>query len=106
MNYEAFIDTLEKTESPSGLDPRLAALWCERKGDWDRAHRIVQELADRSAARVHAYLHRVEGDLGNSRYWHNRAGTGFPEHLSLEEEWRLLVEQLLEGGGKIPSDQA
>ena len=26
------------------------------------------------AAHVHAYLHRVEGDLGNARYWYRRAG--------------------------------
>ena len=28
---------------------------------------------DRDAAWVHAYLHRVEGDDGNARYWYTQA---------------------------------
>ena len=47
---------------------RLAA------GDWDEAHRIVQDDPSPEAAWVHAHLHRVEGDLGNAGYWYRRAG--------------------------------
>ncbi len=47
---------------------RLAA------GDWDGAHRIVQDDPSPEAAWVHAHLHRVEGDLGNAGYWYRRAG--------------------------------
>jgi hypothetical protein len=43
---------------------------------------------------VHAYLHRVEGDPGNARYWYARAkkpaATG-----SLDEEWARIAEALL-----------
>jgi hypothetical protein len=42
---------------------------------WDAAHRIVQHYdADRTAAWIHAVLHKIEGDLDNSRYWYRRAG--------------------------------
>jgi len=44
-------------------------------GQWDAAHRIVQQYeADAIAAWIHAVLHKIEGDLDNSRYWYRRAG--------------------------------
>ena len=100
MNYDDFLDSLEADRPPAELDPWLEALWYARKGDWDRAHRMVQALGDRKAARIHAYLHRVEGDLWNSRYWHDRAGSRFPDHLSIEEEWSALVKQALATPGQ------
>jgi hypothetical protein len=67
----------------------LQALDAERNGDWDRAHRIVQEIQTPEAAWIHAYLHRVEGDLGNAAYWYRRAGR--PEcKASIEEEQQEL----------------
>jgi hypothetical protein len=45
------------------------------EGQWDTAHRIVQQYeTDRTAAWIHAVLHKIEGDLDNSRYWYRRAG--------------------------------
>ena len=44
---------------------------------WDEAHRIVQDYDDRNACWIHAVLHRIEGDEGNSRYWYGRAGKPF-----------------------------
>lgn len=42
---------------------------------WDKAHRIVQQYeSDRTAAWIHAVLHKIEGDMDNSRYWYRRAG--------------------------------
>ena len=58
----------------AGPDAPLAALWWAAKGEWDKAHEIVQDEDDADAAWVHAYLHRVEGDLGNAGYWYRRAG--------------------------------
>jgi hypothetical protein len=40
--------------------------------EWDRAHRLVQELNDPLACWVHAILHKIEGDPENSRYWYGR----------------------------------
>lgn len=43
-------------------------------GDWDGAHRIVQDLSDPEACWIHAILHKIEGDAWNSRYWYGRSG--------------------------------
>ncbi len=44
-------------------------------GQWDAAHRIVQNHeTDAAACWIHAVLHKIEGDLGNSSYWYRRAG--------------------------------
>jgi hypothetical protein len=46
---------------------------------------------------VHAYLHRVEGDLSNAGYWYRRAKRPVPEQ-SLEAEWQAIVSELLAAG--------
>jgi hypothetical protein len=44
-------------------------------GQWKEAHELVQQYeSDATAAWIHAVLHKIEGDLGNSRYWYHRAG--------------------------------
>lgn len=52
----------------------IEALNAESNGDWDRAHRIVQDRSDPKAAWIHAFLHRIEGDEGNAAHWYARAG--------------------------------
>ena len=79
------------------LDAPLAALWWAAKGEWDQAHKIVQDEDTREAAWVHAYLHRVEGDLGNAGYWYRQAGKP-AESGSLDAEWEGIVSALLGGG--------
>jgi hypothetical protein len=81
-----------------GLAPPLAALWWAAKGQWDQAHKIVMNEETAEAAWVHAYLHRVEGDLGNAGYWYRQAGQPAAQD-SLEAEWERIVSALL-GGGK------
>jgi hypothetical protein len=76
------------------LDAPLAALWCAAKGNWDEAHKIAQDQETRDAAWVHAYLHRVEGDLGNAGYWYRRAGKPVAAG-ALETEWEQIVSALL-----------
>lgn len=57
-------------------------------GQWDAAHRIVQQYdSDTTAAWIHAVLHKMEGDDGNSRYWYRRAGK--LEHVSDEPKGEL-----------------
>ena len=94
MQYSAFIDSLDAAACPAGLDPCLQALWYDARGDWDRAHEIVQQRDDVMAARIHAYLHRREGEDWNARYWHRQAGTQFPSGVSPQEEWEALVREL------------
>ena len=53
----------------------LRAIELARAGEWDAAHEVVQQYEDdATAAWIHAVLHKVEGDIGNARYWYRRAG--------------------------------
>ncbi len=53
----------------------LKAIELALEDQWDEAHRMVQQYdADPTAAWIHAVLHKIEGDLDNSRYWYRRAG--------------------------------
>jgi hypothetical protein len=92
MDQEMFMQSLSGEECHKAFSPQLRALWFDSKNDWDKAHRIVQAEQDKKSARIHAYLHRKEGDDSNSRYWHRIAGTQFPEDISLQEEWEQLLQ--------------
>jgi hypothetical protein len=94
MTIGEFRDSLAGQTAPFGVSKVLQALWHEARGDWERAHEIVQSVKDKSGARVHAYLHRKEGDLDNANYWYDRSGTKMPK-TSLEKEWEALVTELL-----------
>ncbi|MCJ9702696.1 hypothetical protein [Bradyrhizobium sp. SHOUNA76] len=98
VNVAAFIASLDGAAPAPDLNAPLAGLWWAAKGDWDRAHKIVQDESSREAAWVHAYLHRVEGDLGNAGYWYRQAGQ-IAAKDSLEAEWERMVSALL-GDGK------
>jgi hypothetical protein len=89
-------DSVPAAHPPGGLTAAVEALWWAAKGDWDKAHKIVMDDEGREAAWVHAYLHRVEGDLPNAGYWYRAAGkpaaTG-----ALEAEWAAITTELLGG---------
>ena len=89
-----FRASLADTEPSSALSPPLAALWWAAKGKWDVAHKIVMNEETAEAAWVHAYLHRVEGDLGNAGYWYRKASQPVAKD-SLEAEWQRIVSALL-----------
>jgi hypothetical protein len=95
----AFSATLSEAVPPRGLAAPLTALWWAKKGDWDKAHRLVMDEESRDAAWVHAYLHRVEGDLGNAGYWYRQAHKAEAKG-ALDAEWQAIVEALLNAGAK------
>ena len=70
----------------------LRALQLDKDGDWDRAHGIAQSVSSQNGSRVHAYLHRKEGDLANASYWYSRAGIPVPD-TSLDQEWQDLFDE-------------
>ena len=94
MDIDEFRQSLAATAPPPGASKVLQALWHDAKGDWNRAHGIVQSVKGKAGARVHAYLHRKVGDLDNANYWYDRAGTRMPK-IPLEKEWEALVTELL-----------
>jgi hypothetical protein len=89
-----FNSSVASAAPPADLAPPLAALWWAAKGDWDRAHKLAQDDEGENAAWVHAYLHRVEGDLPNARYWYGVARKPLAAG-ALEAEWTAIVTALL-----------
>ncbi len=98
MDLKRFRVSLDKSAPPDGLGPAVEALWWDAKGDWAKAHGLVNDLETPEAMAVHAYLHRKEGDLGNSEYWYRRAGRKFWRE-KFEAEWEALVTGLTAGEG-------
>ena len=93
MTIEEFMATLSGPTAPD-VSTLLRALWHDAKGNWDEAHRIAQDVDDKSGAWIHAYLHRKEGDPGNAAYWYARAGQPVATD-SLEAEWNRIATALL-----------
>jgi hypothetical protein len=94
VNLAAFKASLTGGAPAPDLGAPLAGLWWAAKGDWDRAHKTVQDEDTREAAWVHAYLHRVEGDLGNAGYWYRQAGQPVAKD-ALEAEWERIASALI-----------
>jgi hypothetical protein len=92
-----FKASLSAAAPAPGLTSPLTALWWAAKGNWDQAHKIAQDDDSADAAWVHAYLHRVEGDLGNAGYWYRQAGKPVANG-SLDAEWDAMVSALLGSG--------
>jgi hypothetical protein len=94
MSSEQFRASLDDETPNPNLSAPLAALWWAGKGDWDRAHALVQEEPGADAAWVHAYLHRAEGDAENAAYWYRQARRPAAD-ASLDEEWAAIADALL-----------
>jgi hypothetical protein len=94
MTPAAFKQSLKRKMPPAGTSAALQGLWWAASGDWDKAHRIVMNGHDRDCAWVHAYLHRVEGDLDNAGYWYRQARRK-PATKDLALEWDEIVAALL-----------
>jgi hypothetical protein len=93
VTFDDFSRSLSGAAPASSLASPLVGLWWAAKGDWDRAHKIVQDDPSAEAAWVHAYLHRVEGDQSNAGYWYRRAGKPIANG-SLETEWERIASTL------------
>ena len=63
-------------------------------GEWDRAHIIVQDIGGADAAWIHAVLHKIEGDVGNSRYWYSRAKRDYGDFTDPKDELRAFEKYL------------
>lgn len=96
ISIDDFIASTSAGTPPAALAPCLLAMWYEKRGDWERAHGIVQEIETVTASLIHAYLHRREGDEANARYWYSRAGRKFPAGSTLDDEWLELTTELLQ----------
>jgi hypothetical protein len=83
---------LEKLENRHEL---LSALLFIGKDKWENAHEIAQKKeGQRNYDRIHALLHRIEGDEFNTKYWYRKINEVYERH-SIAEEWDLLTEEYL-----------
>ncbi|WP_020603533.1 hypothetical protein [Spirosoma spitsbergense] len=95
MTIDQFKTTLSQAEPPADIHPVLQGLWYDASGNWEAAHNVAQsQEGTQPYDRLHAYLHRKEGDRFNANYWYRRAGESYFDG-SLDEEWDLLVAKLL-----------
>jgi hypothetical protein len=94
VDLNSFRQSLAQANPPPGLSFALQALWWDAKGDWEKAHECAQARDDEPGMRVHAYLHRKEGDLSNAGYWYRRVHAAASKS-SLGEEWENLARSLL-----------
>ena len=94
MNFDQFKESLSLASPPAEVSIHLKALWHDAKGDWQQSHDIIQDINDTTAAWIHAYLHRKEGDIWNADYWYSKAGKKRPT-LSLQQEWEMITNELI-----------
>jgi hypothetical protein len=95
MKLDEFQKSVSRATPPENLSFALLGLWWDAKGDWGKAHESAQQDEGPDGARVHAYLHRKEGDISNAQYWYRRAGRSQSDG-SLEAEWNEIARALTE----------
>jgi hypothetical protein len=62
-----------------------------RRGDWQKAHALVQNDSSDLGSWAHGIVHLLEGDVGNARYWFRRARRPFPREPDANAEIDALV---------------
>lgn len=70
-----------------------SAMHYDEIGDHDKAHAIVMHIEHPLAYRIHAYLHRKEGDLDNAEYWYDHLDEDKFDG-SLAEERKAIIDLL------------
>lgn len=80
---------------PPGLSPEAQALWHAKKGNWDDAHEIAQDIHTPLGSWVHALLHVIEGDQGNADYWFAKASKPSRGSREVDDLWEEIAKIVL-----------
>jgi hypothetical protein len=73
----------------------IQAVQAALDGDWDQSHNIAQDFSDTTANWIHAVLHKIEGDVWNSKYWYARtAGKSYEDFSDATEELKMILNVL------------
>lgn len=73
----------------------LTAVQAALDGDWDKSHNIAQDYSDDAANWIHAVLHKIEGDVWNSKYWYARTnGKNFEDFSDANQELIAIQNSL------------
>lgn len=79
----------------SALSSEMKALWHAKKGNWEDAHNIAQEIHTPMGSWIHALLHLMEGDQGNANYWFHKAGKQTRKPADIDTLWNEIATELL-----------
>lgn len=95
-SVDKLIDSVEhEDQPPGGLCDGVKALWFTKKGRWEDAHDIAQDIETKLGSWIHAHLHLIEGDQWNAGYWYSRAGKPESGPDGIAEEWLAIAEEAL-----------
>ena len=73
----------------------LKAVDAALAGDWNAEHAIVQRHeASPIASWLHALVHKVQGDAGNSRYWYAKTHMDYERFPDHKAELRAIFHEL------------
>jgi hypothetical protein len=97
--FDDFVASLEHDETPPFATPMLHAIRHGLRGDWQAAHELAQSQDDADGCWVHAWLHRIEGDLANADYWYRRAHRQ-PRRDDTRAEGLAIARELIKAIGR------
>ena len=96
MTIAEFCASVQKdTSPPSGLSEEAQALWHAKKGNWEEAHNIAQEIHTAMGSWIHALLHLIEGDVGNANYWFHKAHKPPQSIAKIDALWEEIAREVL-----------
>tara|TARA_B100001971_G_C17753325_1_gene316548 strand:- start:57 stop:383 length:327 start_codon:yes stop_codon:yes gene_type:complete len=90
MNYNTFIASIKSGFPPAELTNPELAMWYAMNDNWNSAHQTAQSIKNELGAWIHAYLHRIEGDLENANYWYRHANRP-PSQNTLKDEAEEII---------------
>ncbi len=65
-------------------------------GEWEKSHKIAQDYSDSTANWIHAVLHKIEGDVWNSKYWYARTHGKKYEDFSDAQDELIAIQNSLD----------
>ena len=83
------------TSPPGALSLEAQALWQAKKGEWEAAHNIAQEIHTAMGSWIHALLHVIEGDQWNADYWFSKAGKPSRKPAEIDSLWEEIAAEVL-----------
>jgi hypothetical protein len=73
----------------------ILAVKAAQAGDCEYAHNIAQAYQDDEAKWLHAALHKMEGDVSNSRYWYARTqAIRYEDFTDSQQELTAIANRL------------
>lgn len=97
MTVAELLASVQKDNAPpSGLSEEAQALWHAKKGNWEEAHNIAQEIHTAMGSWIHALLHLIEGDVGNANYWFHKAHKPAQGIAKIDELWATIAAEVLD----------